>query len=106
MELLVQLNQWLQPHKGELSVAVVTTLLVIYGDVLNKYIKRQLRPYHFVVRTCLFVIICTFGYSSLVLLLSPLVSAAFQFIAYPYFPLAVIALAITIGVLAEKRRYI
>ena len=106
MTFLAQASEWLQAYYSELSVALVTTLLVIYGDVLNKHIKRALKPYHFILRTFLFVIICTFGYSSLVLVLSPVVVQGFKLMPWPYFPILITVIAIVIGVLAEKRRYI
>ncbi len=105
-ELLSTLNQWLQPYKGQVAVALVTTFLVIYGDVVNKWVKKRLKPFHFIIRTMLFVLVCSFGYSLLVLTLSPLVETLLDHAPWPYLPLLLVAVAVIVGVLAEKRRYI
>lgn len=105
-DILVTLSQWLQPYKSQMSVALVTTLLVLYGDVINKRVKRLLKPYHFAIRTVAFVAVCTFGYSMLVLLLSPMVKTLLDMTPWPYLPICIIAVAIGLGILAEKRRYI
>ena len=106
IELLATLSEWVKPYQSQIAVAIVTTLLVIYGDVINKQIKRWLKPYHFMVRTVIFVLVCTFGYSMLVIALAPVVTEILKQIPWPYLPLGVLAMAIVLGYLADKRRYI
>ncbi|MFT4748186.1 MAG: hypothetical protein ACI8XG_002270, partial [Congregibacter sp.] len=53
--LLTQLSQWIHPYYSEISLTILATILVVYGDVFNKHIKRMISPYHFVIRTFVFV---------------------------------------------------
>jgi hypothetical protein len=48
---LIQLSQWTQPYYSEIALVILTTILVVYGDVFNKHIKRMISPHHFVIRT-------------------------------------------------------
>ena len=49
-EALAGLTRWVSPYYAEIAMTIVATVLVIYGDILNKKIKHILAPYHFIVR--------------------------------------------------------
>ena len=106
MEFLSTVSSWVSPYLTEVSVTVVATLLVIYGDVINKHIKRALAPYHFVIRTGVFVLICAFGYGALLLFVAPHFQALLSYIPKPYLGVSVIGVFLLLGYLAENRRYI
>ena len=38
---------WIQSHLAAISTAIVTTLLVIFGEEINGFIKKQIRNYNF-----------------------------------------------------------
>jgi cell division protein FtsW (lipid II flippase) len=103
---LQQLTHWLSPYYSEIALTLVATLLVIYGDVINKHIKRALNPYHFVIRTAVFVLICAFGYGLLIVWLSPFVKQTLLCIPALYRGLTIVLIFLLMGYLAENRRYI
>lgn len=103
---LQQLTYWASPYYSEIALTIVATLLVVYGDVINKHIKRALNPYHFVVRTAVFVLICAFGYGLLIVWLSPLVKQVMMSIPVLYRGSVIVAVFMILGYLAENRRYI
>lgn len=103
---LTQLSQWMQPYYSEIALTILATVLVVYGDVFNKHIKRMISPYHFIIRTAVFVLICAFGYGLLVVFATPYVKQLILWIPYLYRGLAVLLVFLLLGYLAENRRYI
>lgn len=103
---LTQVTQWMQPYFSEIALTMLATILVVYGDVFNKHIKRMISPYHFVVRTAVFVLICAFGYGLFVVFTTPYVKQLILWIPHMYRGIAVVMVFLVLGYLAEHRRYI
>mgnify|MGYP006073218443 CR=1 FL=1 len=103
---LIQLSQWIQPYYSEIALTILATILVVYGDVCNKHIKRMMSPYHFVIRTVVFVLICAFGYGLFVVFATPYVKQLILWIPNLYRGLTVVLVFLLLGYLAENRRYI
>lgn len=103
---LIQLSRWIQPYYSEIALSMVATVLVIYGDVLNKQFKRLLSPYHFIIRTIVFVIVCAFGYGLLTVFAAPFAKQMILMIPHLYRGIAVVGVFLLLGYLAEHRRYI
>lgn len=103
---LLQLSQWIQPYYTQVAMTIIATLLVVYGDVVNKHIKRALAPYHFVLRTLVFVLICAFGYGAFILFATPFVKQGILLLPATYQGLVVVLVFLLLGYLAENRRYI
>ncbi len=64
-DLLIQATAFLKPYSLQMSVALVATLLVIYGDAINRTVRVFVKPYPFVLRISAFVLLCTLGYGAL-----------------------------------------
>lgn len=104
--MLLQLSRWMQPYYTEIALSIVATVLVIYGDVLNKQLKRFVSTYHFIVRTVIFVLVCAFGYGLLTVFAAPLVKQVIMMVPQLYRGLSVVGVFLLLGYLAEHRRYI
>ncbi|MCV2883905.1 DUF3392 domain-containing protein [Aestuariibacter sp. AA17] len=104
--LLLGLTDLFKPYVTEVAMTIVATLLVIYGDVINKHIKRALAPYHFVIRTLAFVLICAFGYGAFILFVTPFTQQGIAMIPSMYRGLSIVGVFLILGYLAENRRYI
>ncbi len=106
LEGLNTLTSWLVPHYSAISIIVGATILVIYGDVINKHIKRALSPYHFIIRTAAFVLLCAFGYGALILVCAPWIKQGILWIPSTYQGVVIVIGFLLLGYLAENRRYI
>lgn len=102
----IHISHILAEYFDEMSLMLLATLLVVYGDIINKHIKRTLSPYHFVVRCALFVVLCAFGYGALTVYGAPFLHYLFNYIAYEYRGLAFVVAFFALGLAAERRRYI
>ncbi|MFY0639770.1 MAG: DUF3392 domain-containing protein [Bermanella sp.] len=100
--LLLQANGWLKPYSMQLSVAFVATLLVIYGDAINKTVRVFVKPYPFLVRISAFVVLCTLGYGALTVWGSGQLHQLMHQIPATLFAPVVLVSFIILGVLAER----
>ncbi|GAB3038414.1 DUF3392 domain-containing protein [Bowmanella dokdonensis] len=105
-EILFKLTKLLQPYYMEVAMTLVATLLVVYGDVVNKHLKRMLSPYHFILRTLVFVLICAFGYGAFILFATPFTRQLILLVPSTYQGISIVGTFLLLGYLAEQRRYI
>ena len=106
VELLASLTRALAPYFSKMSLMLVATLLVVFGDLINGYVKHILSPCHFILRVSLFVLLCAFGYGAMTLYGAPLVLHIIRFFPGYLQGLIFVSAFLAIGVFAERRRYI
>ncbi|MFG1496984.1 DUF3392 family protein [Saccharospirillum sp. HFRX-1] len=101
-DLLAYLSGLIRPHLTFVAAALVATLLVIYGNNLNRAVWSMIRGAHFIIRTLVFVALCAFGYGALTVFLIPFVRRILLS-AGPYWlaPIVIITFFL-VGWLAEK----
>ncbi len=102
----MQISNWISPYYQEIALTILATVMVVYGDVLNKHIKNLLKPYHFIIRTGVFVLVCAFGYGLLLVFLTPYTKQLIIMIPNMYRGISVLSIFLLLGYLAEHRRYI
>lgn len=100
------LSRWMRPHVSHIAMALVATLLVIYGSSINQLIRTWIQKLHFLVRIAVFVLLCSFGYAYFTLWASGIARSYLQALDNRLLAPGVIALFIIIGVLAERRNHI
>ena len=104
--ILTALADWIRPHSGNIALALIATILVVYGDDINRAVKKQLRPYPYLIRLIGFVMLCAFGYGALTVYATPVIENLIQKIPNLYLAPAVAILFLLVGLLAERRRQI
>lgn len=102
-EILLRSGYWARSNMDNVTLALIATLLVIYGDDINHFVKRQLRPYPRLVRLIGFVLMCAFGYGALTVLLTPVLAGWFSLISIKWLAPIVVAVFLFIGWLAERK---
>lgn len=103
---IIKLSLWLVPHLKVVCVAKISTLLVIYGDSIHKYIKSNIRAMNFILRVVVFVMVCTFAYGGLLAFVAPLLAQFMAKIPALYLSPSILLGFVIIGGLAERRKYI
>ena len=104
--MIIQFSQWLYPWLWEISLAIMATLLVIYGHTINKMVKRQINSLHFFFRTLIFILLCAFGYGALLVFVTPYVSKLLASVSLIYLGPLVLGIFIGLGLIAEKKNHI
>ena len=105
-EILLRSGLWAASHLNSIALALVATLLVIYGDALNRLVKKQLRPYPRFVRILGFVLMCAFGYGALTVLFTPVFANWLGLLPVKWLAPIVAGLFFLVGWLAESKRQV
>lgn len=56
---------FLKAHLPSIAVGIISTFLVLYGEPINKWVRRATKGLPFLGRFALFVFLCSFGYGLL-----------------------------------------
>ncbi len=105
-EILLRSGLWTRNHLGNLALALIATLLVIYGDSINRLLKRLLKPYPRVLRLLGFVLMCVFGYGALTVFFTPVLAGWLGQIPTPWLALSMLGLFLCVGWLAERKHQV
>lgn len=103
--LFIPLSTWLKPHLPFIATAFTTALLVIYGDYINRAVKNHFRYNHFLIRTSVFILLCSIGYGLLAAWITPVIAVALLYFGDAYFAPTIILAFLALGILAERKRY-
>ena len=105
-DILIQLAHWIRPHQFEAAMAIIATLLVIFGNDINKVVKKVFVKQHFIVRCLAFILICAFGYGLITIWLTSWLSRQLASIPDLYIFPTIALIFIALGVYAQKQRHI
>ena len=105
-DLLTQVTAFARTHLATISTAFTLVLLVVFGDNVNRFVKKAVRTRPFLVRTLVFILLCTFGYGMLAVWMTPLISKAFLYFGDRYLAPVIVAAFIGLGMLAERKQYL
>jgi hypothetical protein len=94
----------IHPHLQQVALAIVASLLFIYGEDLNGLIKKQIQRYHFLIRLAIFMLVCAFGYGMLTIFLTMLVARFLASLDAVYLIPALLGFFFIGGILAERKK--
>ncbi|WPC04893.1 DUF3392 domain-containing protein [Pseudomonas benzenivorans] len=102
LELIATLSRWSRGHLYDISLAIMATLLVLFGPAINAWVQRSIGGLNFFLRTLLFVLLCAVGYGLAMIFLTPwLAQGLGHFNNYTLAPVLLLSFFL-IGVLADR----
>lgn len=99
---LLLLAEYLRPHNKEIALAMVATLLVIFGDTINDLVRMLVKKQHILFRLGVFIALCTFGYGALSVWLTPMLAKFLAGLSAVSYVLVIAGGFIAVGILAER----
>lgn len=87
-------------------MSIIATLLVIFGNDINRYIRRLVKKFHFLVRLVIFVLVCALGYGVATIFLAQGLQAMLKAVPREYLVVVVAAIFFLLGLAAEERKQI
>ncbi len=102
MSLITTIAGYVRPHTDDIALALVATLLVIFGDTINDLVRNMVRKRPVWLRVGIFIALCTFGYGALSVWLTPLLESYLRSLSSGVFLGLVGGAFILVGVLAER----
>ncbi len=106
MTTLTEVGHWCRPYQYQAALAIIATVLVIFGNDINGAIKKLIAKQHFIIRTLIFVLVCAFGYGLLTVWLTNLLATQLANIPTPYLLPCVFGVFCLLGMYAQKQRQI
>lgn len=102
LDLLTDLSRWSRGYLSEIALAIMATLLVLFGPGINNGVRRSIGGLNFIFRTLLFVLVCVAGYGLAIIFISPwLANGLGYFNNYTLAPVLLLIFFL-IGVLADR----
>lgn len=99
---ILGLAGFLRPHNQEIAVAMIATLLVIFGGAINNALRRLVRKQPIWLRISAFIGLCTFGYGALAIWLTPILASYLINQSPVIYVTSIVLSFIFVGVLAEN----
>lgn len=96
----------IRDYSSYFSMSIVATLLVIYGNEINEFIKNSVKSLHFFARVMVFILVSAFAYGLATVLLSDLLDVIFQKLSNVALIPVMFASFIVIGLLAEHKKQV
>ncbi|MCY0965719.1 DUF3392 family protein [Parathalassolituus penaei] len=93
---------FLRPFNSDIALAWVATLLVIYGDSINGFVRNLVRRQMVVVRILVFIALCTFGYGALTVWVVPFVARFLSHQPANLYVILVVGGFVLLGIMAER----
>jgi hypothetical protein len=106
VNVLNSLGLWCRPYQYQVALAIIATLLVVFGNDINASIKKLLSKQHIIVRMLTFVFICAFGYGLLTVWLTSLLAAQLALVPTLYLAPTISGIFIVLALYAQKQRHI
>lgn len=105
-ELLIEVGQWFRSYQYQTAMAIVATLLVIFGNDINNVVRKLVAKQHFIVRCLTFVAVCAFGYGLLTIWLTKLLAQQLAAVPTNYVFPVILTIFMALGAYAQKHRHI
>lgn len=100
---IIQFSQWLYPWLGEIAIAILASIIVLYGEVINRFVKQRILGFHVIIRTLIFMLLCVFGYGAVLIFISPLLSQWLASVSMMYLGPLILGVFIVLGIIAERK---
>lgn len=106
IEAVTMVSRWMRPHVMVIGMAAVATLLVVYGETINRFVKRRIKSLPWLVRLVVFVALCAFGYASVAVFLGRAAGRVFAHLNNMWLGPVVILVFLIIGFIAEREGHV
>ena len=102
LDLIATLSRWSRGHLNDIALAIMATLLVLFGPSINAWVQHRIGSLNFLFRTLLFVLLCAVGYGLAMIYLTPwLAKGLGYFNNYTLAPVLLLVFFV-IGVIADR----
>jgi hypothetical protein len=105
-EILNQSSDWVEKYLPQVTNSIVITLLAVYGNDINAFIKQKLKDKHILVRYAGFILFMSFGYGILAVYMLPYIQKGLLLFGDKYLALVVVGFYLLICILATRKKQI
>ncbi len=103
---ILTLSGYLRPHLDKVAISLAATVLFLYGEQIHSVVKGLIKDLPFLLRLLFLVLVCAFGYGTLVYAFTRLCEAGLKLLDNSTLSIVVIGVFLLIGLLAERKKAI
>jgi hypothetical protein len=105
-DILNSIGGFIREYTTYCSFCIVATLLVIYGDEINNFVRNRIKHLHFVIRVFIFILISAFAYGLVTVICTEFLNIIFKNMSNIALIPIMVAIFIVIGTLAERKQQV
>ena len=105
-DLLIELGSDFRQYQYQSALAIIATLLVMFGNDLNSLIKKLVVRQHFIIRSAVFIFVCTIVYGLATVWLTNELAQQLAKIPNLYIVPFIVVTFMSLGMYAQKQRHI
>jgi hypothetical protein len=105
-EIWNNINHWLSDHILTITIAQITGLLVVYGDLLCRKMSKLLRKQSFFLRLSGFIGINAFLIGFLTIFIAKLISLLYLRLPQNFLLLTLVSGFVLVGIIAERHKHL
>lgn len=102
IDLVVTLSKWTRSHLSDIALGLMATALVLFGPLINAWVRSTISQWNFAVRTFVFILVCAVGYGLSIIYLTPLLTSALSHLNNYTLSPVLLMIFILIGILADR----
>lgn len=106
MNWLTDVSVWMRNHMASLSLAIVASSLAVSGGAISRTVRNSIKSCPFLVRAGVFVLLVTFGYGALTVLVASLLARGLACLDDRWLAPVVAIAFIVIALIAEEKKQI
>jgi uncharacterized membrane protein YfcA len=106
MSILACCSQLVRDHIGPVAMAIVTSLMAVYGSDVGRAVRGAIRGHNFFVRASVFFFLVVFGYGALALAVGAFLARLLRGLDDNWLAPLVALVFLAIAIAAEERRHI
>jgi len=95
---------WMRPYLSVIGLSMAATLLVIFGEDITGFLKKQIGSLKFFLKLTLFILFCAFGFAFLMSFVTPLIVRQLASVPNLWLAPIIILIFYGIGLLAQKKK--
>lgn len=98
-------SRWMRDSLSSISMAIIATILIVFGNDINCGVRKIIKSYPFIVRLIIFICICAFGYGVAAILAAKLLASLLNSMNNTALSPVIILIFVIIGFIAERRNH-
>jgi|SaaInlStandDraft_1057018.scaffolds.fasta_scaffold699800_1 hypothetical protein len=105
-DILSQSSGWVRGNLSQIANSIVITLLAVYGNDLNRFVKNKVKDKNILIRYIVFIVFMSFGYGFLTVFLLPYIVTTLQLFGNLYLAPVTVGVYLLICFLATTKKQI
>jgi len=98
-------SKWMRDELRAVSMAIIATILIVFGNSINRGVRKMIKNYNFFLRLLIFIALCAFGYGLAALMAAKVLTSLLGTMSNTALSPIVFLIFVAIGFIAEHKNH-